>query len=71
MKIKYIHSSEPEREKICDSVALNKRDTYFRRSFFTNTDDPLKPQDEYDKYLLEKMERDKKKGVLLSYEVIE
>ena len=70
MKIKYIHSSEPEREKMCDSVELNKRDTYFRRSFFTNPDDPLKPQDEYDKCLLEKMERDKEKGVLLSYQIV-
>lgn len=34
MKIKYVHCSEPEKEKVCDSVKLNERDTFFRRSFF-------------------------------------
>ena len=70
MKIKYVHFSEPEKEKVCNSVKLNERDTFFRRAFFTGPEDPLKPQEEYDKYLLEKMEKDKEKGVLLSYQVI-
>lgn len=70
MKIKYVHFSEPEREKMCDSVELNRKDTFFRRSFFTGPEDSMKPQDEYDEYLLEKMEKDKEKGYILSYQVL-
>lgn len=70
MKIKYVHFSDPETERTCDSVRLNEMDTFFRRSFFTGPEDPMKPQEEYDKYLLEKMEKDKERGYLLSYRVI-
>lgn len=69
MKIKYIHFSEPEKEKVCDSVVLNKRDAFFRMSLF-NEKFSTKPQEEYDKYLLRKMEKDKEKGYILSYEVV-
>lgn len=70
MKIKYIHFTEPEKEKVCDSVALNERDTNFRRAFFSGPWDPMRPQEKYDKYLLEKMEKDKEMGYILSYQVM-
>lgn len=46
MRVQYVHFSEPEKEKVCDSVELNRRDTQFRRTFFTGPEDPMKPQEE-------------------------
>jgi len=59
MKIKYIHVSDPEKIKIHDTEAVRKN-TFFNR----------KPQQEVDEMTLEHMERDKARGLILYYEII-
>ena len=60
MKIKYIHFSEPNITKIYDTKIALKKNPFYRMT-----------QEEFDKLELANMERNKKKGHVLSYEVIE
>lgn len=59
MKIKYIHFSDPETEKIYDTEVSLLRNPFIHKT-----------QEEFDQFELENMERDKNKGYILSYEVI-
>lgn len=69
MKIKYRHCADPTVWKELDSVVLNERDTAFHRAFFGDLRSPMERQEEYDKRLLEKLENDKKNGIVLEYKV--
>lgn len=69
MKIKYVHVSDPQKEKLCDTVVWNKSETRFTRRFF-RPEEPMTPQDEYDKWILKSMKSDKKKGYILFYQII-
>lgn len=60
MKIKYVHFSEPENEKIYDTEVALKRNPSIHKT-----------QEEFDQFELRHMERDKSKGYILSYEIIE
>ena len=58
MKIKYRHSSEPDKIKIYDTKVALKNNPFIRLS-----------QETFDKMEIEHMERDKEKGYILSYEI--
>lgn len=60
MKIKYIHSSNPNKEKIYDTEKALKNNSFIKKS-----------QEDFDKLELENMERDKQKGYIISYEVLQ
>lgn len=68
MKIKYKHIKDPEIEKICDSEQHLLFCENFRRSFGFDCGET---HEHHDKWLLEKFKKDKEKGIILSYEVIE
>ena len=59
MLIKYIHISEPEREKIHDTTLVLKNNPFITMS-----------QEEFDNFTLLKLARDKEKGIVISYEVM-
>ena len=63
MKIKYIHASEPGVEKIHDTVVSLSNACYMIMNRPT--------QEEYDKHILENFNRDVRRGLVFSYEVIE
>ena len=60
MKIKYVHFSEPNKEKEYDTEVALKKNHFIKMS-----------QDEFDKLELNNMERHKKQGLILSYEVVQ
>ncbi len=60
MKIKYIHSSEPSEVKIYDTEKALKNNPFIERT-----------QSDFDKMELANMERDKRKGLILSYEIMQ
>jgi len=60
MKIKYIHFSEPNKVKEYDTEIALKNNSFLKKS-----------QEDFDKLELEHMERDKQKGHILSYEIVE
>lgn len=64
MKIKYTHISDPETEKIHDTaIAFAKLPPIFRS--VNNT------QAKFDNHTLDLLKRDKERGVILSYEIID
>lgn len=60
MIIDYVHFSSPNVKKAYDTVIALKANTSIKMS-----------QDDFDKMELEHMERDRKKGYILSYEVVQ
>jgi hypothetical protein len=60
MKIKYIHSSEPSKVKIYDTGKALKNNPFIERT-----------QSDFDEMELANMERDKRKGLILSYEIMQ
>lgn len=60
MRIKYVHFSEPNKEKIYDTVKSLKNNPFIKKT-----------QEEFDQFELEKMRKDKERGHILSYEVLE
>ena len=60
MKIKYIHSSEPIEVKIYDTEKALKNNPFIEQT-----------QSDFDKMELANMERDKRKGLILSYEIMQ
>ncbi|MBO5969923.1 MAG: hypothetical protein J6S14_15655 [Clostridia bacterium] len=62
MKIKYVWHESPDTEKIIDTVAELPNIPF-------NTTPPT--QERYDKHTIELLERDKARGLVLRYEVIE
>lgn len=69
MKIKYVHASAPNTVKVHDTVVSLSKDNYYLMVVPTYMGKPS--QEEYDKQILANFERDRKKGVVLSYEVLE
>ena len=67
MKIKYIHHSEPGVEKILDTKVHRQKSDEFSKTFGFGG---AEPQEKHDKWLLEKLAREKEEGLILSYEVI-
>lgn len=66
MKIKYIHSSSPDKEIVYDTkVSLNRNRSFFREIGKKMT------QEKWDESELAKFERERKAGNVLSYAVIE
>ena len=59
MKIDYVHFSSPDIKKEYDTVVALKNNPYVKMS-----------QDDFDKMELEHMEKDRKNGYILSYEVV-
>ena len=59
MLIKYIHASEPEREKMHDTVKALKNNPFITKS-----------QKEFDDFTLHKLAEDKNKGIIISYEIV-
>ena len=59
MLIKYIHFSEPEREKIYDTEKALRNNPFINKS-----------QEEFDAWTMERFAKDKEGGLILSYEVI-
>lgn len=69
MEIRYIHSNEPKKEKIFDTIksyqnmawAINDHETKLYK----------KTQEEWNESILETFAKDKRNGVVLEYEIIE
>ena len=59
MKIKYVHSSEPNVEKMYDTVKALKNNPFITLS-----------QKEFDEFELQKIKRDKEYGTVLRYEIL-
>ena len=59
MKIKYVHVSDPTTEKIHDTEKA-----------FKNSPRVFNTQEEFDVHTLQLFERDKERGIVLSYEVL-
>lgn len=60
MKIKYIHNSEPSKIKVYDTERSLKNNPFIKQT-----------QSDFDKMELANMERDKRKGLILSYKIIQ
>ena len=60
MIIKYIHTSEPEKEKIHDTEKVLKNNPFITKS-----------QKEFDDFTLQLFAKDKERGIIISYEVIQ
>ena len=65
MKIKYVHWSEPDREKIFDTEQAYRNSAGLR-----NLLNDTRTQEECDAWELKHLEEDKQKGYILSYEVM-
>ena len=59
MKVKYIHFSEPDKEKIHDTEVVLQKNRFIKRT-----------QISFDEFTLRKFKKDKEKGYILSYEVL-
>ena len=68
MKIKYVHFSEPEKEKVFDTQNSYRDHLNFVRLFFPG-ENPKTPK-EWDAFELSKLERDLKRGHILSYQIV-
>lgn len=69
MKIRYVHSGNPNKERELDTRHQQVVDAAFIKNAMGTIDD--RTDEEYDKYILEKLERDKEAGRIIRYEVIE
>lgn len=68
MRIKYIHASDPKAVKIHNTEKAYKNMEWARSD--PNTKLYNKSQAEFDKIYLEIFERDKARGIVLDYEII-
>lgn len=59
MIIKYVHFSEPEKEKLYDTVKALKNNPFIEKT-----------QEEFDEFELNKFAADKEAGKILLYEII-
>lgn len=67
MKIKYVHRSDPNTEKVMDSREQQQKDELFGKLL----NNKRKTPEEYDRYLLEKLEKEKTEGRIIRYEIVE
>lgn len=65
MKIKYIHISAPNTEKIHDTQKALKAAKGFINAMGSNPS-----QEEYDEIELQNFERDKKRGIIIEYRIL-
>lgn len=68
MKIKYVHFSEPEKEKFFDTQKTYRSHVNFNLMFFPGTN-PMTPE-EWDAFELSKLKKKLEQGHILSYQVI-
>jgi hypothetical protein len=66
MKIRYIHSADPGVEKTYDTVLSLEGCKGFIRAMGSN-----QSKKEWDRQEVERFERDRRKGIILSYRVVE
>ena len=59
MKVKYVHFSEPDKEKVHDTEIVLKKNRFI-----------TKTQIDFDEFTLKKFKADKEKGYILSYEIL-
>lgn len=59
MKIKYIHKSNPKEIRIHDTEKARRNNPFIRKT-----------QEEFDKFTLGLLEKDKTNGFILSYQII-
>jgi len=69
MKIRYFHSSNPKTEHELDTRKQQAIDEEFGRRVLGK--ESKVTAEEYDKYFLEKMKREKEAGRIIWYEVVE
>ena len=69
MKIKYIHISDPRKEKILDTRKQQIIDEKIRSCLGSSI--KRSTAEEYDRYLLEKLEKEKAEGKIIRYEIME
>lgn len=69
MFIEYVHCSELKRKKLINSLSMKVRDDAFAHAVFS-VQESHGSQEEYDAWLLQKLEYDKKRGVIFAYNVI-
>lgn len=69
MKIRYFHSSNPKTERELDTRKQQAIDEAFGRCVLGK--ESKVTAEEYDKYFLEKMKREKEAGRIIWYEVVE
>ena len=67
MKIEYVHASDEKKEKTINTETQYVFDKNFAKCLGV-TDD--RTQEEYDKWLLQKLEEQKKKGIIKSYKIV-
>lgn len=60
MLIKYIHASEPTKEKVFDTVKALKNNPFIQQT-----------QKEFDEFELKHFEEDKQRGIIIDYQIIE
>lgn len=71
MKIKYIHFSEPQKEKIYDTEKSYKNRLIIGMNNEIDMEKFKQTQEDFDKQELEKMSRDKEKGHIIQFSIIE
>ena len=59
MRIKYVHKSNPKETRIHDTEKAKRNNPFIRKT-----------QEEFDKFTLNLMEKDKANGYILSYEIL-
>lgn len=59
MKVKYVHFSEPDKEKVHDTEIVLKKNRFIKKT-----------QIDFDEFTLRKLKEDKAKGYILSYEIL-
>lgn len=68
MKIKYVFHDHPEREKEVDFDLLYEQYEKFHSAFF---DGEKKTKEEWEKEELERLKKKVKKGIILSYRIVD
>lgn len=68
MKIKYVYFENPEKEKEVDFDLLYRQYEKFHNAFF---DGEKKTKEEWEKEELERLKKKVKKGIILSYRIVE
>lgn len=71
MKIKYIHQSDPDKEKVMDSEVLRKADLDFARGLNGFREADIPDQEEYDRRLLKKLICEAADKKIIRFEILE
>ena len=71
MKIKYIHQSDPDKEKVMDSEVLRKADLDFARGLNGFREADIPDQEEYDHRLLKKLICEASDKKIIRFEILD